>query len=121
MFCVSVVLVAVGSICTLDKAGRILTLSLQCLITKCMHPTEGRPPPAARDTHVLRGGTCTRQTLGMALHRRSQGAGMERELLSLWHSLGIAPAAAPEAEVSLGALQLEGRGEGGRGLGIGAN
>lgn len=54
-----------------------------------MHPSEGRPPPAAQDTRVPRGGTRARQAPGMAL----AGAARERdgeEPLPAPHSLGIA-------------------------------
>lgn len=103
MFCVSVVRVAVGRICTLDKAGRILTWSLQCLITKCTRPRGGR---AGSSGHArLRGGTCARA-----------GNGLTWELERSCPGMGIAPATETEG------VRSSGRGgEGGRGWGGGAN
>lgn len=75
MFCVSVVLVAVGSICTLDKAGRILTPSLQCLITKCMDPSEGRPRRSSGHARAARREWPPREPPRSRTAREPRGAG----------------------------------------------
>lgn len=50
MLCVSVVLVALGSICTLDKAGRIVT-SVSSVPYHIVHASD-RGTPVGRSGHI---------------------------------------------------------------------